>query len=391
MGTHAGIGTSRHRYYKTAASEAVQQALTNASIDKPDVALVFASASHPQQDLIREIRSLLDQAPLIGCSGNGLIAPGMADEGNFFVGVMVITSDDLRFDVAQAQGLDRSAQGVGQTIGQLLKPCVAEDSLCLIALGDGLNFNFDRFQSGLAQHVSLPVFGGLAGDGWHMKGTTQYCNGEVFENGISCLLMSGQGRLATAVHHGCMPIGEERTITKAEGNVIHEIDGIPTVKVLEEYMNPEEMGDWGRAVVNLSLGFKAPDAMKDYDEYLVRFMPQRDPETGSVTVATETEPGTGVWMSRRDKNKIIDGVRQIATDVTNQLSGSKPKFVLHFDCAGRGKMILREQEKINVINDLQENVAPGSPWFGFYTHGEIAPVAGTTCFHNYSLVLLAVY
>jgi small ligand-binding sensory domain FIST len=31
------------------------------------------------------------------------------------------------------------------------------------------------------------------------------------------------------------------------------------------------------------------------------------------------------------------------------------------------------------------------PWIGLYTHGEIAPIGNQQVFHNYTLVLTAIY
>jgi small ligand-binding sensory domain FIST len=223
-----------------------------------------------------------------------------------------------------------------------------------------------------------------------MKTTYQYANDQVVEDSVVCVVMSGPVKTAWSVNHGCVPLGEELTITKAEGNVIFELDGKPAMEVMREYLNPDEVKDWGKAVVNLGLGFKASEDMQDYDDYLIRIMPAKDDTTGAVSLPTEVTVGTPVWMTRRDKEKIATGVEHIADDITAQLNGSPPKFVLQFDCAGRGKMVFREQEKLDLLDDLQRRVGPDVPWLGLYTYGEIGPVGNTDCFHNYTLVLLAI-
>jgi small ligand-binding sensory domain FIST len=73
------------------------------------------------------------------------------------------------------------------------------------------------------------------------------------------------------------------------------------------------------------------------------------------------------------------------------LGEKKPTFVLHFDCAGRGKVLFRDQEKQDLLQGLQQQVGPDVPWLGFFTYGEIGPLHKRNCFHNYTLVLLAVY
>jgi hypothetical protein len=40
---------------------------------------------------------------------------------------------------------------------------------------------------------------------------------------------------------------------------------------------------------------------------------------------------------------------------------------------------------------MQEILGRDLPWLGFHTYGEIAQLGGTTYYHNYTVVLLALY
>jgi hypothetical protein len=395
MSTKAGVGVSHHRHFKTAAREAVEGALAKAGIAKPDFVLMYASVAYPQQPLVAAVRDLTQGASLIGCSGSGLIGPGEAEQGSFYVGVMAIASDEIRFDTAMAGDVKSNPSASGIKIGGALRSKVGDDALCLITLADGLTFNFDKFRAGLEGAMrlkaSLPMVGGAAGDDLRMKQTYQYCDDAAISDGVVCALMSGSARVATAVNHGCIPLGEARTITRAVGNLIYEIDGVPVLTALKEYLAPDEIDNWDRAVINLSLGFKTPGTMEGYDEYLIRMIPAKDDQAGSITIPTEVTSGTQVWMTRRDKDKISEGVRKIAASVKEQLAGDRPKFILHFDCVGRGGMMFREQEKRQLLVELQEQIDREAPWLGFYTYGEIGPVGKLDCFHNYTLVLAAIH
>jgi small ligand-binding sensory domain FIST len=66
-------------------------------------------------------------------------------------------------------------------------------------------------------------------------------------------------------------------------------------------------------------------------------------------------------------------------------------MVFQFDCCGRGKVVLRDQQKLQLLETLQRKVHPDVPWMGLYTYGEIGPVGEHNCFHNYTAVVLAVY
>lgn len=395
METNAGVGMSHHRNPRIAGREAAEKALEAAGTKRPDFVFMFASVGYDQRTLLDAVREATDRAPLFGGSGEGIIAGAEADESNFSVAVMVISSNELRFSNAIATNLKEDSEGAGRTIARAMKGKVGADTLGLIVLGDGLTLNFDRFVAGLEGELKfdrlLPIFGGTSADNWELKRTYQYCDDQIASDGVACALLSGSARVAWSVNHGCLPIGGERKVTRCDGNVIYEIDGKPVLEVLKEYLVGEEIDNWSRAVVNLCFGFKAPQHMKDYDEYLIRFMPARDDKAGSITISTEVTEGTSIWMTRRDHEKIAAGIDRIADEIKATIGNQRPKMVFQFDCAGRGKVVLRDQQKLQLLETLQRKVQPDVPWMGLYTYGEIGPVGERNCFHNYTAVVLAVY
>jgi hypothetical protein len=395
MGTYAGVGMSHHRNPRVAGREAAEKALEAAGIKRPDFVFMFASVGYDQRALLDAVREATGRAPLFGGSGEGIIAGAEADESNFSVAVMVISSNELRFTNSIATNLKEDSEGAGRTIARALKREVGADTLGLIVLGDGLTLNFDRFLAGLEGELKLdrllPIFGGTSADNWELKRTYQYCDDQIASDGVASALLSGSARVAWSVNHGCLPIGGERKVTRCDGNVIYEIDGKPVLEVLKEYLVGDEIDNWNRAVVNLCLGFKAPRHMKDYDEYLIRFMPARDDKAGSITISTEVTEGTSIWMTRRDHEKIAAGIDRIADEIKATIGNQRPKMVFQFDCAGRGKVVLRDQQKLQLLETLQRKVQPDVPWMGLYTYGEIGPVGERNCFHNYTAVVLAVY
>ena len=64
-------------------------------------------------------------------------------------------------------------------------------------------------------------------------------------------------------------------------------------------ISADEIENWNQTIVSLSLGFKTPGEMAGYDEYLIRMIPAKDDDAGSITIPTEVATGTPVWMTRR--------------------------------------------------------------------------------------------
>jgi small ligand-binding sensory domain FIST len=117
----------------------------------------------------------------------------------------------------------------------------------------------------------------------------------------------------------------------------------------------------------------------------------RNTGEGSVTIQSDVREGTDLWIVRRDKELIKSGVRTISGRIQEKLGTRKPKFILHFECVGRGKVILSDKEKIELIASLQRELGEDVPWLGFYGYGEIGPIEEHNCFHNFTAVVAAVY
>jgi hypothetical protein len=404
MTTKAGVGMSRHHNPNVAGREAAEQALKNAGVAKPDFVFMFGSIGYDQRSLVQAVRETTGGAPLTGCSAEGTINGDDADESNFSVLVTAISSEELRWHNGIASGLlEDDSRAVGQRVAQDLLPHLSADTLGLFVFPDGhLDFgvardNLDNCFAGLEENLPserfLPMWGGGANANFDNMAspTYQYCDDEVISGGVSYALLSGKARAGWAISHGCIPIGGERIVTRSEGSVIHEIDGKPAVEVLKEYL-PEgaltDDRDWMRYATSLSLSFKAPSYMKD-EEYVVRGVPAVKMADGSIAVQTEVQEGTSIWFSSRDKDKVATGLDRMAAQIKEQLGGEKPKLVFQFECATRGKMMFRDQEKLQILKRFRQSLDPDAPWAGYYCAGEIGPVEEHNNHHLYTSVVLA--
>ena len=405
MTTKAGVGMSRHHNPNVAGREAAQQPLKKAGIVKPDFVFMFGSIGYHQHSLLPAVRETTGGAPLSGCSVEGTIAAEDADESNFSVVVTAISSDELQWHNGIATGLSADPRALGRRVAQDLLPHLSAENIGLFVFPDGISVtvnsfftaNFDDFFGGLEGNLPserfLPLWGGGAGNDFNLRAPTfQYCDDEVISDGVSYALLSGKAQAGWAISHGCIPIGGERKVTRSQGHVIYEIDGKPAVEVLKEYL-PDTHAltddrDWMRYAITLALSFRAPSYIKD-EEYVVRGIPSVNLSEGSIIVQTDVQEGTSLWFSSRDKEKISIGLDRMARQIKEQLEGDQPKLVLHFDCASRGKMMFRDQEKLQILKRFRQSVGPDVPWAGFYAYGEIGPVEEHNDRNLYTAVTLA--
>ena len=397
MVTKAGVGMSRNHNPSVAGREAAEQALLKAGVSKPDFVFMIGSIGYDQRSLERAVREITGGAPLTGCSAEGTINGDDADESNFSVVVTAISSEELHWMNGLAAGLRADPRDAGKRVAQDLLPHLSAETIGLFVFPDGVSLSLEHFFAGLEGTLSserfLPMWGGGAGNNYIFgEPTYQYCDDEVVSDGVSYALLSGRARASWAISHSLIPIGGERKVTRSQGNVIYEIDGKPATEVLNEYL-PEgalaDERDWSRYAYSLALTSKAPSYMKD-EEYIVRGVPQLNLTDGSVTVQTEVTEGTSVWFSSRDKEKITAGLDRMAAQIKEQLGGAQPKLVFQFECSTRGKLMFREQEKLQLLKRLRQSVNPDVPWAGFYTEGrELGPVEKHNDPHLLTSVVLA--
>lgn len=389
MTIDAGVGTSEHRNPAAAVTDAVAQARVQLGGERVDFALLFVTVGHRLDSVLAALREALPGVRRIGCTAEGIISSAGSTEGTHGLTIALFRSDGLRFVPFGVGGLRASAEQVGARVGQQLAPELASgDARALVLLPDGLSFNFDAFQRGMGHHVppTLPIVGGLAGDNLRMEETRQFVDDEVFVDGVVGALLVGEAELRAEVTHGCVPLGLGRTVTRATGNVIEQIDGEPALDVIKGYLGFDiDPDDWIVGLAQLAVGL--PDAD---DGFTIRSFPAIDEARGTVTIPTEIATGQRIWLVRRDFEKIREGVDRIAGRLHEAAQARPPSMVLHFDCAGRGRMFLTEEERLGLLRRLHASTPAHVPWIGMYSFGELAPVRGANAFHSYTAAVVTV-
>jgi hypothetical protein len=404
MATKIGVGESKEHDSFKAGAEAAREALARAGTDKCDFVLLFASAEYDHKELLKGVRSVTGNAPLSGCSGEGIITQrGPTGEGSFtqsglvkgqrIAGVMVFSSDTLSFFNCCSRGLKENSQKAGEEIGKTIQGIHAENPLALLMFPDGLTVNMKAFFRGIDSCIKKPMVfsGGAAADDLTYTQTYQYHNDRVLVDGVSCVLLFGKADIQIGVSHGCLPIGLDKTVTKAQRNKIHEIDGRPAWDFFRQYLDDDMQEFTPEIASSLSLGEKLPDTLAtEYDKYIIWIPLGKDPEC-ALSLSTEIAAGTKVRITRRDPEKISLGAKNLALRLKANLGSRQPVAVLHFDCAARGKMIFGEDAKEKGIDVMQDVFGKNVPWLGFYTYGEIAPIGGNNYPHTCTAVLFVIY
>jgi hypothetical protein len=392
MPTSIGVGRSTNRNSVTAGREAARDAMASLGGRAPSIVLAFATAGHDQAAFVRGVRETSGDAPLAGCSAEGVITQRGSEEQSHAVAVTAIASDEIWFETFSSRTFTEDSKACAREIAAAMRERDKRGAL-LILFPDGIGGNCRELVETLERELPyrLPIIGGTAGDLLTFQRTHQYHSEEVMSGGLVAVLVGGAFAPEIEVTHGCDLVGAERTVTRAEGGFVHEIDGEPAWRFFKAYLAAESDTLEAMHINHLLLAERIETQAEGLDDFTVRVPVKLDAESGALYFAAGIERGTRVQLAMRNGEKVCTRAVDAAHRVVERRAGQTPLLVLELDCAGRGAMLFGAETTPKLIDPVQRVFGKDVPWIGLHTYGEIAPVAGRTYFHNYTAVLCALY
>ncbi|MBI3442336.1 MAG: FIST C-terminal domain-containing protein [Candidatus Sungbacteria bacterium] len=397
MAIRAGVGLSSLRDARQAGHEACMLAMQRMGTGKPDFLFVFSSVTFNQQEVLEAVRDASGRTPLIGCTDAGEItAEGPTQKS---VAVMAIQSDRITFTNGLGSGIKEGARAAGAAVAKDIAGRSKNPLRTLVILPDVLVGNGADIVRGALDVLgaNFPLVGGAAGDDFLFEKTNQYRDDEIATGAIAGVGLSGSFTLGIGVRHGWLPIGIPMKVTKSHGAVVEELDHRPAISIYQDYFGEKaedlKKEPLARMAITYPLGIKVPEL----DEYLIR-----DPITvddrGAITCAAEIPEGSEIRLMIGSKERAVEAAEDAARNLMKEFERDKttPKFLLMFNCIAREKLFAQKakDEIIAVMNIIGNDV----PLIGFYTYGEVAPIAGETRdqakiktrFYNETIVMCAI-
>ena len=387
-----GIGNSNLEDGYAASMEAVSLALETLGPGDASFAFVFCTIGYEQEDVLEAVTEKLGDVPMSGATFEGIIGRGFADESMYAVQVVLLRSDTIRFhSFCAGNGIEHPLEA-GEYLGRQVAEVGGDGNRVLFLFPD-FRMNVTRLFEGIENHCVLPFIGGVSGDNLHFQQCYQFYNGEAVEAACSAVLMVGDFELKTIVTHGSEPLGGRAVVTRSEGTVIYEIDGMPALefasRAFGEAITPENIGT---AIPLMGVGLLIEDSAESLSPYVLRAIHGFDFASKSCTVPTEVPEGTEIEFMRRDPRSVVESGRAGARQIQRGFEPgvASPKLVCQFDCAGRGKCIVGD-EVLSGVEMIQRVFDENVPWMGSFAFGEISPVDQRNFFHNFTATLAVFY
>lgn len=347
--------------------------------------LVFAAPEYMErQGPLEELARAYPQSHLIGCSTAGeIVGRDVQDES---IVVAVTKFAHSRIALATTEITEAASRAAGERLARQLAP----DGLrAVLVLAEGLDINGSELVRGMC--AALPsnviVTGGLAGDGERFQGTWVLRDRKPQRGAIVAAGLYGERlRIGYGTRGGWQGFGPERRITRAQGNVLYELDHMPALPLYKEYLGEHAQGLPGSALhFPLSIREAAPGA-----ERLVRCIAGVDEAEQSITFCGDMPKGNVAQLMQTNFERLIAaaGEAAAAARIAAADDAAAAQLSLMVSCAGR-RIVLGERVE-EEVDSAHAQLHARALQVGFYAYGEIAPYASRVCdLHNQTMTLVS--
>ena len=256
----------------------------------------------------------------------------------------------------------------------------------MLMLGDPFSFPADLMVERLNEdRPDLCVMGGMA-SGAAAPGESRLLLGtHVVTTGAVAVLVHGPIAVTSVVSQGCRPIGHHLIVTKAEGNVIHELGGKPALLQLKAIFDTLATSEQQMVQRGLHLGCVVNEYQDHFQQgdFLVRNVMGIDPDRGSIAVGDYLHAGQTVQFHVRDHQTADDEMRQLLAAVAKD-HAQPPLAGLLFTCNGRGTRLFPEpHHDAGLVRTYLGDI----PLAGFFAAGELGPIGGKNFMHGFTASL----
>jgi hypothetical protein len=350
--------------------------------EQPQVVFVFGGrAALEGQGLLDDIRHAYPETNVFGCSTAGEI-------GGTRVTDDALVATAVAFEHSQVTGAQVSVDDtVGSyDAGKYLAQTLNKNGLKhVFVLSDGLKVNGSDLVKGLTGHLpgDVKVTGGLSGDGDRFQETLVVWEGRAMSGSVAVLGLYGDRlKVGYGSQGGWDSFGPERLITRAEGNVLYELDGRSALDLYKQYLGEHAVG-----LPATGLLFPLSLRGAEGEPGVVRTILAVDEQKQSMTFAGDLPEGAYARLMKANFDRLIDGAEGAAEVCHQALAPSPSELAILISCVGR-KMVLRQRVE-EEVESVQAALGNQTVLAGFYSYGEISPFSlNAKCeLHNQTMTI----
>jgi len=394
----SGVGFSTASTGRTAADQAVAQAMGHAGIDRADFAVMFATPHYACEytRMLNAVHTATGAPHIVGCSGMEVLTSIGEVEQSPGVAVLVGTSDGLHLSSFILPDADAASHLASELASS--PPHDHTGSPLLMLFSDVMHIHptslLNAFGAALpgVQIVGAGASGSLEkmeAYQWAWRNGVETLNDCISHRGVSGLMIRGDFSPLIAVARSCRPLGESYVITSADGHLIREIANRPAMEILQESaasLKEAEKQHVERALV-AGLVVDEEKYPLEIDDFVFRNIAGVEPSSGSLVISERVRVGQTIQFHIRDKNAARQDMERVLQDLSEKAAGKRIAMGFYFNCLARGAGFYGE---FNHDTKVIRRYFPDVPIVGFLGNAEFAPVGGSSVLHNYTGVLVLV-
>lgn len=172
---------------------------------------------------------------------------------------------------------------------------------------------------------------------------------------------------------GWKPLGRKFNVTKSNGSILQELDGIAAYDVYHKYLNIKNDENFFYNTLEFPLFY-------EHNDTTILRTPVASNADGSITMTSDIDIGSVVRISYGDPGTIIESIKHDS----QKIADFGPDLLHIFSCAAR-RTFWTAKEPTYEIQPFKR-ISPSS---GFFSHGEFLRTNGNLNQHNVTLVIAA--
>jgi hypothetical protein len=172
-------------------------------------------------------------------------------------------------------------------------------------------------------------------------------------------------------------------VTRAQGNVLYELDGKPALALYKSYL-----GERANGLPATALLFPLSIRRGDDDSHpLIRTILGVDEAAQSLTFAGDVPEGHLARLMRTNTERLIQSAGLAGRAAARDFPACASPLALSVSCVGR-RLVLGERTE-EEIESVLDALPRGTGQVGFYSYGEMSPRApGSGCdLHNQTMTV----
>jgi hypothetical protein len=349
-----------------------------------DAVIVFASAQHDYELLLREIAAGAGTDVVVGSSSAGEFSHSERGEG--YVSALALRSDEMKFALGLGTEVSANARAAARQVAGAFR---GVDSSALpyrsaLVMTDALAGHADAVVEELtvATRGNYRFFGGGAGDDGLFKKTHVFAGRRAVTNAMVALEILSSRPIGVGVSHGWVPASAPLRVTESAASRIVSLNGAPAIEAIEAFA--AETGQSLDRSNPLAFFLHNIIGIRTESEYRLR-VPLAVEENGSIVCAAEVPQGSVVHVMRTSEDSAVRAAEQATRSALDALGGLKPGAALVFDCvATRLRLGVEFGNELKACADLLHPAG----FVGCNTYGQIARAEGQFGgFHNCTAVV----